>query len=178
VDRELPVEARYFGDNSVTEGFAFLFEHLVSEPEWLRRRLGVEEPEPLVEHARAVKLLFLRRYCAKLEYELELHGGGELEGMAELYAERLSRALHVDWPQTTWLSDVDPFFYAARYLRAWALETHVRRELRERFGEAWFEEPAAGERLERLWRRGQSDPAEQLLGVPLDLAALRAELGV
>ena len=51
--------------------------------------------------------------------------------------------MHVDWPETTWLSDVDPFFYCAAYLRAWALETHLRRELRERFGELWFEEPRA-----------------------------------
>ena len=35
----------------------------------------------------------------------------------------------------TYLSDVDDGFYAANYLRAWALETHLRRHLRERFGE-------------------------------------------
>ena len=45
VDAGLPVEARYFGDSSVTEGFAFLFEHLVSNPEWLRRRLQLDDPE-------------------------------------------------------------------------------------------------------------------------------------
>ena len=48
VDAALPVEYRYLGDNSVTEGFAFLFEHLTSDPEWLRRRLGVEDPAPIV----------------------------------------------------------------------------------------------------------------------------------
>ena len=88
--------------------------------------------------------MFLRRYAAKLAYELELHGGGRVEGLDAVYARRLSDAVRVDWPAVSWLSDVDPFFYAARYLRAWALETHLRAALRERFGAAWFDEPGRG----------------------------------
>jgi hypothetical protein len=177
VAAELPVEERVFGDNSVTEGFAFLFEHLVSDPEWLRRRLGLEDASEVVEHARAVKLLFLRRYCAKLAYELELHDGpASLDQAREAYVRLQSQAVGVDWPGATWLADVDPFFYVARYLRAWALETHLRRLLRERFGPAWFEEPEAGELLRGLWRRGQRAGATELLdeltGAPLDFSAL------
>jgi len=122
VDRSLPFEHRYLGDNSVTEGFAFLLQGLASDPEWLRLRLGVEDPSEVVSFARASTLVFLRRYCAKLDYELELHGGG---GTPESYARRLSRAVGVDWPEETWLADVDAYFYAARYLRAWALETEL-----------------------------------------------------
>ena len=177
IDRELPAEERYFGDNSITEGFAFLFEHLVSEPEWLRRRLGVSDVEPITRHARASKLLYLRRYSAKLRYELELHGEGAKPGaMPARYSELLGGALRVDWPQATWLSDVDEFFYAARYLRAWALETQLRGRLQERFGEAWFEQPEAGEHLRALWRSGQSAPAEELLGDRLDFSVLLADL--
>jgi hypothetical protein len=177
VDGGLSFEHRYLGDNSVTEGFAFLFEHLTSEREWLLRRLEVEEPEPVAAHARAVKLVFLRRYAAKLAYELELHGNdADLDALADRYAELLSNALHVTWPGGRWLSDVDPFFYAARYLRAWALETHLRRTLRERHGEAWFEEGEAGDLLRGLWRHGQRAGAEELLaqigGEALDFSAL------
>jgi hypothetical protein len=176
VDPALPVEHRYLGDNSVTEGFAFLFEHLTHEPAWLERRLGIADPEPIVEHARATKLVFLRRYCAKLGYELELQSEASAEGLDELYARRLSDAVHVDWPRATWLSDVDAFFYAAAYLRAWALETHLRRELRERFGELWFEDRRAGDLLRELWSTGQREPAHELLrrltGAELDFSAL------
>ena len=59
----------------MTESFAFLLEHLTEDRDWLRERLGVEDPEAAVAHARAVKLVLLRRYAAKLAYELELHGG-------------------------------------------------------------------------------------------------------
>lgn len=181
VDASLPVEDRYLGDNSVTEGFAFLFEHLVSDPEWLRRRLGVEDPDQIVRHERAARMVFLRRYAAKLSYELELHGGGPIDGLASVYARRLSDAVHVDWPAVSWLSDVDPFFYVARYLRAWALETHLRSALRERFGEAWFEELAAGVFLRELWSAGQGAAGgegilERLGGQRLDFGAVRAEV--
>ena len=179
VDRGLPAEERYFGDNSITEAFAFLLEQLVSEPEWLRLRLGISDAEPITRHTRASKLLFLRRYSAKLRYELELHGEEtELDRMPARYSELLGGALRVDWPQATWLSDVDEFFYAARYLRAWALETQLRAVLRERFGEAWFAQEPAGEHLRSLWRHGQSAPAEELLGEPLDFRALLADLGL
>jgi hypothetical protein len=176
VEPALPVEHRFLGDNSVTEGFAFLFQHLTEDPAWLERRLGIDDPGPIVAQARASKLVFLRRYCAKLAYELELLGDGSVEKAPALYARRLSDAVHVDWPEATWLSDVDPFFYVAAYLRAWALETHLRRELRERFGELWFEDPRAGGLLRELWGIGQSEPAHELLrrltGAELDFSAL------
>ena len=179
VDRELPMEERYFGDNSITEGFAFLLEHLVSDPDWLRCRLGIADAEPITRHVRASKLVFLRRYAMKLRYELELHDEGvDLEAMPGRYSELLSRGAQVDWPSTTWLSDVDPFFYAARYLRAWALETHLRRQLEEGFGATWFEEPAAGAHLVALWCRGQSTTPEELLDGPLDFSVLLADLGL
>jgi len=176
VDPALPVEHRYLGDNSVTEGFAFLFQHLVEDPAWLERRLGITDPEPIVSHARASKLVFLRRYCAKIGYELELQGDGPVDGLEKLYARRLSEAVHVDWPEANWLSDVDPFFYVAAYLRAWALETHLRREMRDRFGDLWFEDRRAGEVLRELWSGGQREPAHELLrrltGAELDFSAL------
>ena len=165
VDPSLPVEHRAFGDNSVTEGFAFLFENLTASPEWLRRRLGVDDPSPVLDLHDAVDFVFQRRYCAKLAYELELQDApGDLDALRAVYARRLSDAVGVPWPEETWLSDVDPFFYAARYLRAWAFESHLRRLLERRFGPAWFEEREAGELLAGLWRRGQRDSADQLLG--------------
>ena len=81
----------------------------------------------------------------------------------------------------SWLADVDEGFYAACYLRAWALETRWRRALRERFGEAWFDAERAGDWLRELWREGQRLDADELLaervgGEPLDFAALAEEL--
>lgn len=183
VERGLVFEHRYLGDNSVTEGFAFLMQHLTEDPAWLRQVLGAEEVDELLAHARASKLVFLRRYAAKLLYELDLQDAPEsLEPMPTRYSERLSRAVGLEWPPQTWLGDVDPFFYVARYLRAWALETHLRRILRGRFGETWFAEPEAGDLLRSLWREGQRLPADDLLGelsgARLDFSALLEDLAL
>jgi len=164
VDRNLPFEFRMLGDNSVTEAFAFLFMHLVEDPEWLARHLGVADPEPVAAHGRAVRLIYLRRYAAKLAYELELHNAdGSLAEFAPRYGAIMSAALEIDWPVQSYLADVDPGFYCACYLRAWALETHLRHHLRSRYGEAWFERREAGDELRALWREGQRLTPEELL---------------
>ena len=163
IDRDLPFEDRCLGDNSVTEGFAFLLQGVASQ-----------DPET---HAfgRAYKLVFLRRYCAKLAYELELHTDGS---SPEAYARRLSDAVRVEWPETTWLSDVDPFFYAARYLRAWAFETQLRKQLEDEHGERWYETEGAGRALRELWRQGQRAGPEELLGRPLDFGVMLEDLAL
>jgi hypothetical protein len=176
----LAFEYRQLGDNSVTESFAFLLEHLVADPVWLGAHLGIEDPEPLVDQSRAFRLVMLRRYSAKLAYELDLHGPStDLGRMPERYAELLSDAVRVPWPRTSWLADVDDGFYAACYLRAWALEMHWRAALEERFGERWFASAEAGDWLRGLWRHGQRLNADELLaevlGEGLDFSRL-AEL--
>jgi hypothetical protein len=185
VDPELAFEYRHLGDNAITEAFAFLFDHLAEDPTWLRARLGVEDADgTLAAHARATRLLYLRRYASKLTYELMVHAeeppGDAL--LADAYARLLGAAVRAPWPRATYLCDLDPGFYVACYLRAWALETHLRAHLRERFGEAWFEQPQAGAALRALWREGQRVSAEELLaeltGAQLDFRALLADLGI
>lgn len=185
VDPALAFEYRHLGDNAVTEAFAFLFDHLAEDPGWLRARLGVGDADgTLAAHARATRLIYLRRYAAKLAYELDVHAADPPDDVAlrERYATLLGAGARVAWPGETYLADVDPGFYVAAYLRAWALETHLRAHLRERFGERWFERREAGDALRALWRDGQRLSAEELLGeltgAELDFGALLADLGL
>jgi hypothetical protein len=178
VEPTLAFEYRYLGDNAITEAYAFLFEHLIEDPEWLRRRLGIEDAGSLLAHGRVQRLIYMRRYAAKLAYELELHAGPHgrsWEELSQRYSQLIGGALHIEWPRETFLADVDPGFYCAAYLRAWALETHLREYLRDRFGPAWFDEPEAGAVLRRLWAEGQRLGAEEMLG---ELTGERLEFGV
>jgi len=185
VDPDLSFEYRHLGDNAITEAFAFLFDHLVEDPAWLRAQLGVEDADgTLAAHARATRLIYLRRYAAKLPYELDAHAADPPPDatLRERYATLLGHAAHVRWPRETYLADLDPGFYVACYLRAWALETHLRAHLRERFGARWFERREAGHALRALWREGQRLSAEELLGeltgAELDFGALLDDLGL
>ncbi len=176
---ELPAEDRVLGDNAVTEGFAFLFEHLLVDPAWLRAQMGSEAPG-YAAFAALYKLFLVRRYAAKLAYELELHAADtRLADMPPRYAELLSAAAGVTYPPTDYLEDVDDGFYCTSYLRAWAFEAKLADHLRTRFGRSWFAEPRAGELLREMWGLGQSLRAEALLrqvaGTDLDFAVLAAQ---
>jgi hypothetical protein len=173
---ELPVEARRLGDNAVTEGWAMLLELLVNDPVWLTRRLDFPRPHDFAAEAAAGLLYFVRRHAAKLLYEYELHGGGDLEEMQRLYVELMRDATKLELADTDFLLDVDAGFYCSSYLRAWAFEALMRDFLRAEFGRAWFTREEAGSLLRELWSQGQRATADELLddvaGAELDLAAV------
>ncbi len=174
VSPELPVEFRRLGDNSVTEGWAMLLEHLVNDPAWLSRRLDFARPEQFAEEASVGLLYLVRRYAGKLLYELELHGDVELEPMRARYVEWLREATKIEPSPADFLADVDVGFYSSCYLRAWAMHAQLRSFLREEFGSAWFTRPEAGSLLRELWGEGQRLTAAELLG---EVAGARLELG-
>jgi hypothetical protein len=164
VTSDLAFEYRHLGDNAVTEAFAFLFDHLLLNRQWLGRHLGFHESDDFVRFATVSDLFYLRRYAAKLSYETELHvQSGSLDAMAATYRRRISEAIMIDVPAENYLADVDPGFYAAAYLRAWMLEGALRMMLQDRYGWEWFADPEAGAWIKRLWSLGQTFTAEQLL---------------
>ena len=161
VDPCLEIEYKYLGDSSVTESFAFLFEYLVHDENWLATYIQIDRLDEYLDFAYLNKLFFLRRYGAKLSYELELHRDS-LEGMGEAYKTVLEAALKFIHPRSHYLSDVDDGFYCAQYLRAWILETQIRAFLKDRFGEKWFNSHDAGRFLKDLWSKGQKYDAVEI----------------
>jgi hypothetical protein len=160
---ELSVEERRLGDNAVTEGWAMLLEHLVDDPAWLSRRLDVGRPEQFSAEGAANLLYFVRRYCAKLLYELEFHAAEDVTSMQPRYVEILGDALKINPSPTDYLGDIDSSFYVSSYLRSWAFEAQLRDHLREQFGSTWFAQREAGSLLKELWGEGQRWPAEDFL---------------
>jgi hypothetical protein len=176
---DLPMEARRLGDNAVTEGWAALFELLVDDRVWLTRRLSFGRPDRFAAETAATRLFYVRRYAAKLLYELELHGrdgSGELDELRRRYVEILGDATKIAPTDADFLADVDPGFYASSYIRSWAFEAQVQEFLREEFGNAWFTRREAGSLLRELWSEGQRLTADELVreltGSALDLEAI------
>jgi hypothetical protein len=171
----LSVEERRLGDRAVTEGWAMLLEHLTIDPAWLERRLDFPRPREFAAEGATLLLYVLRRYCAKLIYELEFHAEPDVTAMRPRYVELLGDALKVKPSDTDYLADIDDGFYASEYLRAWAFEAQLRAYLREKFGNAWFTRKDAGSLLRELWSEGQKPTADELLqdvtGATLELEA-------
>jgi len=174
--RDLPLEARRLGDMAVTEGWAMLMQHLVMEPRWLQRRLDVPRVEQLANEGAASLLYFVRRYSAKLLYEIEFFQADDPASMKDRYVELLSEAYRFPAAPENYLSDNDGSFYVSGYLRSWAFEAQLRDFLRGEFGNDWFTRREAGDLLRELWSLGQGPTAEELLnevtGARLEMAAV------
>jgi oligoendopeptidase F len=170
---DLPVEERRLGDFAVTEGWAMLMEHLVQDSAWLNRRLDVPRPSEFVAESATSLLYMVRRYCAKVLYELELHAADDPKPLQKRYVEILGDALKIEPSPTDYLADVDAGFYSTEYVRAWAFEAALKRFFREKFGSAWFTRRDAGSLLRELWSEGQRPTADELLK---DLTSAEIEL--
>jgi hypothetical protein len=160
---DLAVEDRRLGDNAVTEGWAMLLQHLTDDPAWLTRRLDFPRPDEFAREGATGLLYFVRRYCAKLLYELEFHAADDVTALAPRYVELLGDALKIEPSAADYLSDLDPGFYVTAYLRSWAFEAQMRTFLREKFGRTWFADRTAGSLLRELWGEGQRMTADEML---------------
>jgi hypothetical protein len=165
MSRELPFECRWLGDNSITEGYAMLFDHHMQDAGWLARytELGTSDVPRYLRSAGFEELHFLRRYCAKLIYELQLYGGSvPWDSLPELYVETLSGATSFRYQRADAFVDVDPRFYSVRYLRAWQLQALLAESLVERFNADWWRNPRAGPWITaELFAQGQRELAEE-----------------
>ncbi len=162
---ELEFEYRWLGDNSITEGYAMLFDHRMQDARWLQRYSALPKAEipRFLRSAGFEELQFLRRYCAKLIYETHLYGGDvSWEALPDLYVQLLTDATKFRYDPADAFVDVDPRYYAARYLRAWQLQALLNETLTERFDDDWWRNPAAGPWIVReLFGHGQRELAHE-----------------
>ena len=163
--RTLPAEERVLGDNAVTEGFAFLLEHLTGDAALAGGAAGhAPKPTSYVRFSAFVDAVLpaplLPPSCAT---SWSCTRGRRWTSLPERYAQLLSGAVGVPYPASDFLEDVDGGFYCTCYLRAWAFEAQLSEWLRERYGGDWFAQREAGSLVRELWELGQSLDADALL---------------
>jgi hypothetical protein len=162
---DLPMEFRWMGDNSITESYAMLFDHLTQDAGWLHRYTSLEKKHTpsYLRTAGFEELHFLRRYSAKLIYETQLYGGEVAwEALPDLYVELLTGATTFRYSPADAFVDVDPRYYAARYLRAWQLQALISETLVERYDADWWRNPRAGPWIvQALFAEGQRELAQE-----------------
>lgn len=175
----LRVEFKRTGDYALTETYAFLFNHLITDSAWLSRFLGFQDNRDFIRAAMLTRLAMVRRHIAKLMYERELHLGKELGSAAEVYAEGQSSATKFKTGSTEYLFDLDDAFYSASYVRAWAFEVQLRDYLKIRFGQQWWDSARTGNFLKEVWETADRYTADELaaqIGIgPIDFDPLIEE---
>jgi oligoendopeptidase F len=155
VNADLDMEYKRLGDNSVTETYAFLLEYLLTDENWLKQHTSMKDAKAYLDFIHLYKLFFVRRYGAKLSYEIKLHTSEALEDMDIVYETTLDKVLKFKNGKSHYLIDHDDGFYCAQYLRAWIFEEQLRAVLQRKFGEEWFNNAEAGKFLMKLWVDGQ-----------------------
>jgi hypothetical protein len=183
-DPSLPYAFRALSrDNALTEIYAFVCESITRERGWLSRYFALSEEETS-EHFEAVRFLYgfiVRRYAAKLEFELEFWsrfaGDGGTPGG---YTERLTEATGFVHRPSSYLADMDAGFYSADYLRGFVRAAQLRSYLVENVGEDWWCHAETGRFLSELFEEGTKPSNEEIAGRlgfdPLDAGPLIAEL--
>lgn len=160
-------EFQQLGDNVTTETYAFLFDTMMGNRRFLQKYIGMEKKLDLQKHVRYsafLKLYMVRRYCAKVLYEIELHRGAA--DPAGRYRRYLGRAYGIPLDANDglrYLVDVDDFFYSADYTRAWFTEAMLDAKLTEKYGADWFAKAKTGTYLRNLWKTGQYYRGEELV---------------
>ena len=172
----LLMEEKRLGDVAVTEGWAMLMQHLTDDPAWLTKRLDFPRPHEFEREGVTQLLYMVRRYSAKLLYEIEFHQADDPTKLSNRYVEILGDALKIDPAPADYLSDIDSSFYVTGYLRSWAFEAQFRTHLRERYGNDWFAKREAGSLVHELWETGNSMSADEVLnevtGQEIDMDAV------
>jgi hypothetical protein len=163
---DLPFEFRWVGDNSVTEGYAMLFDHRMRDRGWLLRytEVGRGDVNEFLRTAAFEELHFLRRYAGKLLYETQLYSGEHSwSSLPDLYVEILGKATTFHYERADAFLDIDPGYYSTRYLRAWQLQAVIDEELTRRFDVDWHRNPRAGPWMVReLLAEAQRETAGEL----------------
>lgn len=159
-------EFLYSPDSSTTEGYAFLLSHLFLDAGWLaeHRSIGEARARSAVRNLALVVSSSIRRRCASLAYEIQLHDSQNVrsEQLAAKFADAISQAMHFRRSPALYLTEVDDGFYSASYLRAWAFEASLREYLKTRYGRRWWASRKCGDELIDLWSTCSRYTVEEL----------------
>lgn len=159
-------EFLYAPDTATTEGYAFLLSHLFLDAGWLaeHRSIGEGRAQAAVHDLALVVSSCIRRRCASLSYEIQLHDSTNVrsEQLAARFADSISQAMRFSRSPALYLAEVDDGFYTASYLRAWAFEASLREYLKTRYGRRWWARPKCGDELIDLWNTSSRYTVEEL----------------
>lgn len=162
---DAPLEyRRLYRSAALDEAFAFLFTQLLENPLWLVdvAKLKMSDAEKLSEVSRTKRLLLIRRHIGKFMAEKELFENGNFKDSG-FYCKWLNRSTGFNYEPDGYLIDMDPDFYSANYVWAWAGAEVLREYLEQSFGKDWFQNAEAGSFLRRISIEGRKNSLEQAL---------------
>ncbi|TVM01313.1 MAG: hypothetical protein CV087_11025, partial [Candidatus Brocadia sp. WS118] len=141
----------------VREAFSLFFEKIWEDSSWTNRFMNQDTAKAIgfYEYLAFDQLLKLRMAAAAIQFQIER--GTFTNDTGEHFQQDMSRAMRVplSYNEALWLhTQQDGFFDTAVYLQASILEAHLRNNLKDKFGQRWYNDPDCGKYLKSLWSRG------------------------
>lgn len=166
-DASLPWELRNVVDDAVGEAHAYLIARLIRTPSALMAFMNVPRREAMefADYARFVELYMVRRYAARVIFEIDFHAAHAdhkrqaIEQAAVAYRE----ATGVSTTGGQLLAELDTGLYALQYFNAWLLCGSLTAYFKSQWGHSWWENHSAVEVLRRMWREASATDSERLL---------------
>jgi hypothetical protein len=158
-------ELAKLGNVTFAELFAYLFEELMADPLWLEQMAGLT-PEGISSYRKAAdaqRLFRLRQLAARLLFQLErLENPREDGRLAHARLTEHLKVLRLPEDDDRIFLDEDALLTGADELRARILAAQLRQTLRQKFGQAYWQNRATGSFLKSLWEKGNSLSIKEL----------------
>jgi hypothetical protein len=162
---DAPAAFRYAGDNSLGEAYAWIFENLTLEADWLVSELGMSDADLVswLDFAAFRAAHLMRRTIARHLYQQRLYGPGGPSLHRAYYAGTLSMLTGVRHPESSYLEAIEDNLYGAQRFRGWCAGSTLADFLRQQYGNGWWRTSDAGDVLRRGWARGRQSNPEALV---------------
>lgn len=164
IDKNLPYWVKYDTSEGLAETFSTLFEALLQDELYLKEKfnLPTRVARTLIERARFIELYATNFYAANSMFRIDYWSKKvPFEKCDALYAKHIKNFMHIHLPGAYWkLHHILPesLMYVPSYLLAMVNSFNVIQELKNDFGERWWEERKAGDRIKAFMKPGSKSP--------------------
>lgn len=160
-DESLPLPLKSMGNYAVTETYAFLFEDLMTNKDFLQKNFDIspQQAEKIEKSAKISRLNQILSKMCSLDYEIELNDGYPYsQEKIDKYIKANQEVFNYTPIVGNWYDSLDPGFYAADYVTAYILKEQLEAHLVDTYGDNWYEQKPAIDFLKDCWKEGNISP--------------------
>ena len=163
-DPSLPSVLKLGGDYSVTEAYAFLFEFLCFNPEWVKEFTPLKNnPNNFIEFSKFNKMLLMRNMITRFLVEFDIESRKTTENAEDIYSQAYEKVLSVTPYNYRWFMHLDSYAGHGKYLMSLILEAQLEEYLQQNFeGLKWYKNKGAVNFIKNLLSFGCMYTAEEI----------------
>lgn len=154
IDKNINGFKKNWGDESVKEGFAFLFESILKSPYFLKKYLNIIDKD-YIDIFNLYNLYLMRQYASNVLWEINDFKVENMNISRKKWESRIKDATGVLHNGAFCMSQKGYYMSNLNYLRGMYLEKKLNEYMVNQFGNNWFELNSTGEFFSGIWRNSK-----------------------